>query len=75
MQLALLYAGLHVCPPGRAVQARNLRKDLAPQELVAVPSALLGFADLHDNFVDRLLQTLAKGLEVGSHQGVPQSGE
>ena len=54
--------------PGRAVQARNLRKDLAPQEPVAVPPALLGLADLHDDFVDRLLQALAKGLEVGPHQ-------
>ncbi len=54
----------HVSSPGRAVQARNLRKDLAPQELVPVPAALLGFADLHDDFVDRFLQAVSQRFEV-----------
>ena len=66
---------LHVRTLGRAVQARNLRKDLAPQEMVAVPAALLGFADFHDDLVDRLFQAVSQRLEVRSHQGVPQSGE
>ncbi len=49
--------------------------DLAPQELVAVPPALLGFADFHDDFVDRLLQAVTERFDVRPHQGVPQSGK
>jgi hypothetical protein len=44
--------------------------DFAPQEVVAVPSALLGLADFHDDLVDNLLQTVSQRLEVGSRQGV-----
>ncbi len=50
--------------PGRTEQAINLRMDLTPQELVPVPPALLGFADLYDDFVDRLFQAVSQRLEV-----------
>ncbi len=56
--------GSHVCPPGRAVQARNLRMDLTAEEAVAVAPALLGFADLDQDPVDRPLQAFAEGLKV-----------
>ncbi len=43
--------------------------DLPAEEPIAVAPALLGFADLHDDFVARLPQAVSQCLEVGSHLG------
>jgi len=55
---------------GKQYRLETCGKISPPQELVPVPAALLGFADFHDDFVDRLLQAVSQRLEVGSYQGV-----
>ena len=38
--------------------------DLAAEEPIVVPSALLGVADFHDDLVDCLLEAVAKRFDV-----------